>query len=450
MNRSCALGAMFSVFACATALAQAPAPVAKTPPSLPEPTLFQQGLPPPPDVRDWSPRGRAPFGGIIVITGQGFRPKEFLAVIGPAKFRLPVRLATSTSSRIELDVPTQALGQAGDFVVGHQDTQAVTLEQNYRVDTLLPSLAPLSVGNSVYPFVLTNFTVRVLEFPGARLDPDDVTFRGSCGFVKRSGVVHAPVDRAANLSLSFGIQGWFQGSGSCQLEVVLRPLAPNGSPLSTIQLAGPLSLPAPQLYTFNSTGEITARFQPVLRHFGVGSICEATANPSLGIQASGVTTIGSDMQILTRGGPLDVSCTFKTKEWILPEGVRLKEIHWKSAKVGNRCGLAGSFSQTFPSVSPSLTRGTVVVKPDADQAASSFFTFSDTQLVVDGVTFASNLSGPRTMILPFTLGTQCVSTLTVLVTVQGKFGPTIDPQSYGIVLDKVVFEGPPGLAGELN
>ena len=70
---------------------------------------------------------------------------------------------------------------------------------------------------------------------------------------------------------------------------------------------------------------------------------------------------------------------------------------------------------------------------------------SDTQLVVDGVVFSSQLAGRRTMVLPLILDLQCVSTLTVLSTANGTFGPTTEPQAYAIVLDRVVQEGPPGL-----
>ena len=34
---------------------------------------------------------------------------------------------------------------------------------------------------------------------------------------------------------------------------------------------------------------------------------------------------------------------------------------------------------------------------------------------------------------------------TVLSTSSGRFGPTIDPQSYRITLESLVLEGPPGL-----
>src|SRR5690348_3224730 len=91
----------------ATALATAQTPISTTIPKVPDGTLT---LPPGPPVSDWQPRGRAPIGGTIVITGQNFRPADFQAAIGPAHFRLPVRLATSTASRIELDVPESALG----------------------------------------------------------------------------------------------------------------------------------------------------------------------------------------------------------------------------------------------------------------------------------------------------------------------------------------------------
>jgi hypothetical protein len=84
--------------------------------------------------------------------------------------------------------------------------------------------------------------------------------------------------------------------------------------------------------------------------------------------------------------------------------------------------------------------------PDANQPASDFVAFGDNTIVDDGVTFASNLNGPRTLIKPWTLGIQCASTLTVLSTSKGTFGPTTDPQSFTFILDRIVLEGPPGLS----
>ncbi len=323
-----------------------------------------------------------------------------------------------------------------------------------KLPTTAPVLTPpplmLDAGPSIYPFVLKNLTIRVRSLPGVRVDPDDVTFAGSCRFVKRSGVVHTPVNIAADGSVSFGVQGWFEAGGpnDCQVQVTLRPIAADGRTLPKVELTAPLAVRAPSVYTFNNTKDLIDRFNPVLVHFGVGSICEATANPNLGIKASGVTTVGSDMQILTRGTLLDVECSFRTKEWILPEGVRLKEIDWKPAEVGNRCHQARNSSGGF--VSFSLTRGTAVVRPEADQPVTDFFTFSDSQLAVDGVTFGSQLHGPQTMIKQLTLAIECTSMAVVFVTSDGTFGPTSDPQSYGIVLDKIVFEGPPGLEQQLN
>ena len=67
---------------------------AATPRPTPNTAFAKQLLPPAPDVSDWQPHDRAVAGGRIVITGTGFRPQEFEAVVGPSKYRLPVRVAS--------------------------------------------------------------------------------------------------------------------------------------------------------------------------------------------------------------------------------------------------------------------------------------------------------------------------------------------------------------------
>jgi hypothetical protein len=198
---------------------------------------------------------------------------------------------------------------------------------------------------------------------------------------------------------------------------------------------------APTTYTFSGTAVLKSRLQPTLTQFGVGSFC----NGALPTGPVGIVDSGGDFSILTKGGPLDVACTFRTKEWILPPGVRLRQLRWTTTRVGNRCGSAGTFSAGLPSLQLPLTRGAVVVRPDASQTASDFEVFSDTQLAVDGVVYGSNLSGPTAMIAPMAIGTECASMGTILVTSQGKFGPTLDPQSFRVTLDQVVLEGPPNL-----
>ena len=78
-------------------------------------------------------------------------------------------------------------------------------------------------------------------------------------------------------------------------------------------------------------------------------------------------------------------------------------------------------------------------------SVSNHVVFSDKELVSDGVSFASNLAGPRTMIKPLYLGMQCASMATVLTDSSGTHPPTLDPQAYRITLEKLVLEGPPNL-----
>ena len=51
--------------------------------------------------------------------------------------------------------------------------------------------------------------------------------------------------------------------------------------------------------------------------------------------------------------------------------------------------------ELLPGTDLPLTRGTVVVRPLSEQPSTVFFAFSDSDMVVDGVSFASNLGGPR-------------------------------------------------------
>jgi hypothetical protein len=408
-------------------------PVSRIVPSVPSPIL---GLPPGPPVGDWQPRGRAIIGGTIVITGQNFRPADFEAAIGPAKVKLPVRLASSTSTRIELSVPDGALGVRGTLAVGYPGTQGTVLETDYRIDPLTPSVIDASAGTSVTPFLERPLVVRIREFTGARANADNITFTG-CGFHKHAGVSYGTIERAADLSLRIAIAGWFDRSGSCQLGVNVPALSATGASLGTVQVTTPFSVDAPQQYVIDNTQQLAPKLHATLVHFGVGNICESPTN--------GVTSSGSDFAVISRGGPFDVECVFRTDPWLLPPGVRLAAIEWSSARTGNRCGLDGEFSHTLPGASSfSFTRGTIVVRPDANQPVTDFFLFGDNSIVDDGVTFASGLNGPRTLIKPLTIGIQCVSSLTVLSTGSGTFPPTTEPQSYTFILRRIVLEGPPG------
>jgi hypothetical protein len=282
----------------------------------------------------------------------------------------------------------------------------------------------------------------VQSFPGAQLDPDDVTFGPGCRFVPQSGISYGPAQRQPDFSITIAITGWFAGAGDCQLQLTVKPLTSAGAALPPLQLSTPFSIRAPVAYAITGTAVLRPRLQVALTQFGVGSFCDG--KPPVG-DPVGDLTLENDFTILTRGGPLDVSCTFRTKEWILPEGVRLKEIRWRENFQGQRCGPAGRFSGTFPALEFSLTRGAKVVRADLEEGPGAYTVFSDRELAKDGVIYASNLRGPREMVLPLVLATQCVSSATILQTVNGPLAPTLDPQAYRIILDSVTFEGPPGL-----
>jgi hypothetical protein len=314
--------AALALLAPAAALAQV---LPKTPPDL----GTAEVLPPGPTVTDWQPRGRAAVGTKIVITGPAFTPSAVEATIGGGHIPLPVRLATSTATRIELDVPASALGQVGALAIGHRGTRGTVLEAAYLIDALKPAIeTPPAITTP--PFKSLSVSLRVSEFPGATLNNDQVTVGGTCQFVKSS------------------------------------------------------------------------------------------------------TTLSSDLQILIRGGALDVSCTFRTAQLTLGDGVRLVETRWVSNKVGDRCAKAGTISSTLPSASFQLTPGAVVVNPDANQAVRDFFVFGDGALVADGVTLTT-VQRATSVLLPMIVDLKCVSMAIPLQTSAGTSPPTTSPQSFGVI-----------------
>ena len=401
-------------------------------------------LPPGPTVTDWQPRGRAAVGTRIVVTGPAFRPADIVATIGGGRFPLPVRLASSTATRIELDVPAAALGQIGELSIGHRGTRGTVLESGYRIDVLVPAYDG-GPRTSELPFVLRGFlTFRIREFPATRYDADRTTIGGTCSFQKNPNLVIGMRNRNPDLSMDALVSGWFERPGSCQLQLGLTPMADNGTAMPVVQVSIPFTVPTPTRYVIDNTGQLISALRPALMNAGLGSTCEANQGAP---GATGVTTVGSDLQILVRGGALDQSCTFATEAVTLASGVRLTEIRWVSNRVGDRCGNAGTVSSTLPSVGFTFTRGRVRVNPDANQSVRDFFVFGQGDLVSDGVTVVPGpSSSPRTALLSMVVGVQCASMAIPLQTSAGTSPPTTSPQSYGIILDRIVFEGPPGLS----
>ena len=442
-----AFRAMLAVLAMPAALAapavQAQLPVqeprVRPPPAGAPVAIDPRLLPPGPTIADWQPRERVPVGGTIVLTGTDLRPADLQVVIGPAKQRLPVRVAESTATRIVIDVPAALYGVRGALVAGYRGTQARTLDGDYVIDELRPRLVAANAGVT-YPYVQRAVRLRFAEFPGVRLDGDDVVVDGTCGFRERSKLQYAPVERAADLSIELSISGWFETVGDCELRVTARPLAADGSRLAAFTASAPFTVSAPVDYVIDATLVLQPRLQTALAQFGAGSLCTGTP----GGQPVGVLEANGDLVVLVRGGPLDVWCTFRTQPWLLPEGLRLKSIEWGERRVGNRCSIANRV-QVLPGTQLTLDRGAVLVRPATEPLPSSFVAFSDFEIVFEGVRYASDLRGPRTLLLPMVFDLHCFSSLTVLQTAEGRFGPTVDPQSFGIVLERVVFSGPPGL-----
>jgi hypothetical protein len=388
------------------------------------------------------------IGGTIVITGTGFRVAEFRAVIGPSRMSLPVRTATSTSTRIELDVPESVLGRTGELLIGYPMTQGTVLETNYRIDPPNPTLLDATASGPMVPFQNRSFTVRIREFPGTQVNVDNITFSSTCQFRKRRATTFGTATRDPDLTMRISVQGWFQQSGNCPLQLSMQALTSAGTSAGGVQVTANYSVNAATLYTFGFTSRVMPRLNARLVHNGLANVCQAETGDWPGGQRVGVHDVGGDYGVIVRGALIDVNCDFRTEAWQLPPGVRLQEIQFSRSSVGNRCGSDGNFSATLPSINPSFTRGAVVVRPAASQTASDFAITSDNEVIFDGVTYASNLREPTTVILPMFIGMECISMATFLTTSSGTHGPTTDPQSFTVRLDRMVFSGPPGLTAE--
>lgn len=400
-------------------------------------------LPAGPPVGDWQPRNRAVIGGTIVITGSNFRPADLVVVIASDKKRLPVRVASSTSSRIEVDVPDDALGRTGTLAVGYAGTQATVLDETYLIDMPRPSL--IDAEGPVIPRYQNQVVFRIREFPGTRVDVDNIGFSGStCGFHKARGINYGSATRAADLTMRIAFQGWFENSGSCEVKLTMNPVSASGTSTGTLVMTAPITVNAPTRYAVENTGVLIDLLKPKVVHNGAGSVCQANSGDWPGGQAVGVTTVSSDMQVLIRGNINDVSCHFQSEAWLMPHGVRIAEIEWYVNKNGNRCGAASTISSSLPGVEFTLARGSIEVRPSAGQSPSDFMAFGDNKIEVDGVTFASNLTTPRTLFKSLYFPEKCASMAAVFHDANGTYGPTTDPQSYGVVLRRIVFTGPPG------
>ena len=404
-------------------------------------------LPAGPPVGDWQPRDRAVIGGTIVITGSNFRPADLVVVIASDKKRLPVRVASSTSTRVEVEVPDDALGRTGTLAVGYAGTQATVLDDSYLIDMPRPAVLDATPRVTMIPRYQDQILVRIREFPGVEVDRNAISFTGStCGFHKARNVTYGPARRAADLTIGIAIHGWFEESGSCQLKMTMNPVPAPGASVGQLVLTAPVTIATPTRYAVETTGSLISLLKPKVVHSGAGSFCQAESGDWPGGQAVGVQTLSGDMQVIIRGNINDVSCHFQSEGWLMPHGVRIAEIEWYSTKNGNRCGAASALSSSLPGVEFNLSRGSIEVRPSAGQPPSEFMKFGDNNIEVDGVTFASNLMQPQTLFKSLYFPMKCVSMAAIFTDGNGtRHGPTTDPQSYSVVLRRIVLTGPPGL-----
>jgi len=331
--------------------------------------------------------------------------------------------------------------------VGYAGTQATVLDDTYLVDMPRPSLVSVSTSAPLIPRYQVQINIRIGEFPGIQVDVDDISFSGStCGFHEPVSMSYAPNQRRADLTMLLVIHGWFENAGSCQLKLTMNPVSATGTSTGALVMTVPVTVATPTRYAVENTSALISLLKPHVVGSGPGSVCQAESGDWPGGKAVGVQTLSSDMQILIRGNVIDVSCRFQSDAWLMPHGVRIAEIEWYSTKDGNRCGAASTLSSTIPGVSFTMARGSIEVRPSADQPPSDFMAFGDNNIEVDGVTFASNLTTPRTLFKSLYFPMKCVSMAAVFTDSYGTHGPTTDPQSYSVVLRRIVFTGPPGLS----
>ncbi|MBL8988603.1 MAG: hypothetical protein JNJ80_20180 [Gemmatimonadetes bacterium] len=420
---------------------EAQTPVSRVPRDLPGPRI----LPPGPTVTDWQPRGRAVVGGTIVLTGSGFQPATFEAVIGPSKFRLPVKTTSSSPSRIELEVPEAALGKLGALVVGHPGTQGTTVESNYRIDPPMPSLLEVTTGTPLVPDLVKSVTVRIREFPGPRVNIDEIAFAGSCFFTKRPNTTFGTATREADLSIRISVQGWFSRSGPCELRLEARALSETGAYLAPAVVTVPITVAPLATFTLENTSDLASKLAATVVKAGVGNLCSADTGPWPGGGPVGLRSLGGDLFFIARGNLIDVRCAFRTNFLLLPPGVRLERIEFTPIEVGNRCGLGGGFNSTLPTVSFGFGRGAATVNPLHDGDPEQFTASGHDTIEEDGVVHRTGLSEPRTGLLPMIFDLQCAAMSLPLHTSSGLKPPTLEPQSFGIRVDRIVFRGPPGM-----
>jgi hypothetical protein len=406
-------------------------PVRSPPPTLPSPAI----LPPGPVITDWQPRSRAVTGGRIVLMGTELRPAELRAVIGPSKYPLPVRLATSTATRIELDVPEDALGKVGELVVGYAGTRSTTVEANYRIDPPMPSLLEATADAPLVPWLPRPVRLAIREFPGTRLNINDVEFSSGCGFGVRGGTVFGTATRESDLTLRFSVWGWFEQAGTCLLRVRMPALNDAGARVVTVEVTASFTVQPPTTYTFAGTELLAVRLRPAVVNTGFLNVCQGSD--------VGVRTIQQDIAFVVRGNVTDVKCAYRTEAWLLPAGFRLAEIRFVESSEGTRCGPEGSRSDTYPQVWHSFRRGAVSLTGGISDNPSDFTASGSSTITFDGVTYASGLVEPRQVLLPLYVGVECASTLTLgsPANVDVAVGK---PQSITLRLDRVVLTGPPG------
>ena len=103
-------------------------------PKTSSPTTPLPSLSLPPNVSDWSPRGRVYPGQVLVIRGQGFDPSQFVVRVGSGTQVIALPVASGTSTEIRATVPGQFTGSAGaPLTVRHSGGQSRELESAFKI-----------------------------------------------------------------------------------------------------------------------------------------------------------------------------------------------------------------------------------------------------------------------------------------------------------------------------
>jgi hypothetical protein len=254
--------------------------------------------------------------------------------------------------------------------------------------------------------------------------------------------VNADISGVARLTLAgaFGVRAGTSLTGPCTFAAEFMV----GSTTFLLKKVG-IALAAPVTYTINETASLTSKFsfaESNLLGIYLGNIYGACSGDSLGVEIVpvGVRSVGSDLALRIRSGPLGTGCEWRSRRAPAATGLQLTEMNWSVAKVGTKC-CAGNKTQCDPerSLGYANTAGT----PWVDGSGSNLGTFFDggggaVAAAMEGATRPASKPSEwgRPAFVPFTVRLRCDATI-------------VNDHGVTLRLDSVKFLGPPGLGESL-